>query len=264
MISPAGLLEDADGAIAELGILWLDIDHEVAVDVAEARHDGGRDHVEHHFVGRAGLHAGRSGQDFRADFDDNSVARSALERRIGIASECNRMGAATSGFRQGGYGEGSASAGRYSEDNVFLCGPEAGNSFAAGSGVIFANFGGGDESLWAPCDQEVDAMEIKGGRNFDGIEGGDASAGPGADVDEAPSAAEDGDEEIDGAGNLRKRAGDRTGDGCVFGVDETSDFERGFLIEIASRRVGLLGTELVEGSAYWFQVLSLQGKDQLF
>ena len=69
----------------ELFVFRGDVDHEVAVDVAEARHGGGGDHVENHFVGGAGLHAGGSGEDFGADLGDDGEVGGAFERRVGIA-----------------------------------------------------------------------------------------------------------------------------------------------------------------------------------
>src|ERR1035437_7847226 len=59
VIGCGGLFEDADGALDEFLILGPNVDHEVAIDVAETGHGSGGDHVEHHFVGGARFHAGR-------------------------------------------------------------------------------------------------------------------------------------------------------------------------------------------------------------
>jgi hypothetical protein len=53
------------------------------------------------------------------------------------------VGAAAAGFDDGGDGEGSASAGRYTEYYIVLSGFAAGHFLAAGFGVVFADFGGG-------------------------------------------------------------------------------------------------------------------------
>src|SRR5207253_4771976 len=116
------------------------------------------------------------------------------------------------GFGEGGYGEGGASAGSDAEDYIFLIGLAAGHFVASGLGIVFANFGGGGQGLVASGDDEMDAVGVEGGKDFDGVEGGDASAGTGADVDEASAAAEGGGDLIDGAGDLRQGAGYGEGD----------------------------------------------------
>ena len=57
VVGSSGLFEDANGAIAQFGILWLDVDHQIAIDIAEASHGRGGDHVENHFVCGSGFHA---------------------------------------------------------------------------------------------------------------------------------------------------------------------------------------------------------------
>ncbi len=59
---------------------------------------------------------------------------------------------------------------------------------------------------------------IECGRALDGVEGGDATAGAGADVDEASATAKGGGDEIDGARDLGQDAGYGESDGGVFGV----------------------------------------------
>src|ERR1039458_5231911 len=56
VIGSSRLFQDADRALDEFLVLGPDVDHEVAVDVAEARHGPGRDHIQNHFVGRACFH----------------------------------------------------------------------------------------------------------------------------------------------------------------------------------------------------------------
>jgi hypothetical protein len=61
-----GLGDDAPGTILQLRVYRTHVHHEVAIDVAEADHDGGADHVEDEFCGRSGFQAGRTGQDLGA------------------------------------------------------------------------------------------------------------------------------------------------------------------------------------------------------
>ena len=57
VIRTCGLFHDASRTVHELFVLRPHIYHEISVDVAEARHGSGGDHVEDHLVGRAGFHA---------------------------------------------------------------------------------------------------------------------------------------------------------------------------------------------------------------
>ena len=72
--------EHADAALDQLGILHVHVDHEVVVDVAKAGHGAGGDHVEHHLLGGAGLHAGGTGDDLGTDLDDDGGVGDTGER----------------------------------------------------------------------------------------------------------------------------------------------------------------------------------------
>ncbi len=134
----------------------------------------------------------------------------------------------------------------------FLVGLRRDISWRPSFGVVFADFGGGGEGFGASGDDEVRSrIGVEGGRALDGVEGGDAAAGSGADVDEASAAAESGGDLIDGAGDLGQGAGYGGGDGGVFGVDQVRDFEGGFAVEIVGGLVGLFGAEAAE---FAFQV----------
>ena len=58
LIDSGGGHDDALGAVDELGVGGLEVDHEVAVDGSGFDHDAGGEHVEDEFGGGAGLHAG--------------------------------------------------------------------------------------------------------------------------------------------------------------------------------------------------------------
>ena len=71
LVAGGGGHDDALGAVDELGVGGLDVDHEVAEDGSLADHDGGGDHVEDELGGGAGFHAGAAGEDLGAggEFD---------------------------------------------------------------------------------------------------------------------------------------------------------------------------------------------------
>ena len=103
-------------------------------------------------------------------------------------------------------------------------------------------------ALLSARDDELDQarIEIKGGRTFDGVERGDASAGAGADVDEAAALGERRGNQIDGLRDLREGALDCSGDLGIFTVDDPGDFKRGFAIEIGGGGVCFLGAKAAE------------------
>ena len=172
----------------------------------------------------------------------------ALERRVAIAGEGDGVGAAAAGVFDGGDGEGSASAGGDAEDDVVLAGLALFHFGDGGGGVVFAGFGGVGEGLGASGHDELHGARVgvESGRDFGGVEGAEAAAGSGADVDEASAVADAGGDDVDGAGDLRQGAADGGGDGGVFVVHQAGDFEGGFVVEIVRRRCDLLGEQDAE------------------
>ena len=61
-IALGGFHHDGNLSLNQLGVGRFDVDHQVAVHLAQADHRGGRDHVERHLLARAGLEAGGPGQ----------------------------------------------------------------------------------------------------------------------------------------------------------------------------------------------------------
>src|SRR5882762_344770 len=78
-IGSGDAFENADGALSKLLISREDVDHEVAVDVSQASHGPCGQHIENHFVGRAGFHARGAGENLRTDFGDDGEVRYSLE-----------------------------------------------------------------------------------------------------------------------------------------------------------------------------------------
>ncbi len=135
--------------------------------------------------------------------------------------------------------------------------------------VVFAGFVGSSEGFGASGDKELDGAgtDVECRRTLGGVEGSDASAGAGADVDEASAFAEGGGYEIDGAGDLGKSTRHGESDRGIFGVDEGSDLEGGLAIEIGGVGVRLLGAQAAEILLILFflfflvfQQLSLSGR----
>ena len=256
VIGSGGLFHDSNGALDELFVFGPDVDHEVAVDIAEASHGGGGDHVQNHLVGGAGFHAGRSGENFGADFGDDGEIGGAFERGVSVAGEGDGAGSAAAGVFDGGDGEGGASAAGDAEDDIMFAGL-AFLDFGEGEcGVVFAGFGGGGESFGATGHDVLHGARIgiESGRNLGGVECAEAAAGSGADIDEAAALAESGDDDVNGTGDLREGAADRGGDGRVFLVDEADDFKRRHEVEFSGGGKDLFGGQNAEVRWLAFQV----------
>src|SRR5580658_3601394 len=226
VIGSGGLFDDADGALDELLVLRPDVDHEVAVDVAEARHRSGGDHIQDHLVGCAGFHAGGSGQNFRADFGDDGEMGGALEWRIAVAGEGDGAGSAVAAVLDGGDGERGASAGGDAENNVVLAGFPFFHFRDREFHIVFAGFGGSGERFGASRHDVLHGARIgiEGGLNFGSVESAETAAGSGAHVDEA------------------------------------HDFERGHAIHVSRRWKDLFGGQPAEIGLYfagWGQVVRL-------
>ena len=248
VVRTSGLFEDAGGALDQLLVLSPHVDHEVAIDVAEPGHGAGRDHVEDHLVGGTRLHAGGSGQDFGADLGDDGEMRSALQRGIPVTGESDGVGTAAAGVFDGGNGEGSASAGGDTEDDVVFAGFAFLHFRDGGSGVIFTSFGGFCQGLWTAGHHILHGAGtgVEGGGNLGGVEGAETAAGSGADVDETSTLAKAGGDHVDSAGNLRQGAANCDGGGGVLVVDEADDFERGHAVEVGGGGEDLFGGEDAE------------------
>src|SRR6201981_2960321 len=120
-INIGGVLEDGDSALGKLAVLQTQIDHEVAVDVAETGHGASGNHVQNHLLGGAGFHAAGTGQDFGADVGDDGEMGSTFELGVGIAGEGDGLRATTTGVLDGRNCEGGAPAGGNADDASVLC-----------------------------------------------------------------------------------------------------------------------------------------------
>src|SRR5262249_49353966 len=126
--------------------------------------------------------------------------------------------------------------------------------FAAKDAGVLAGFGGGSEGFFASCNDELDRprVSVKGRRTLGSIQGGNASAGASAHVNEASPPGEGRGDQVDCARDLRENTLDSRRDLGILGVDDLDDFQRRFAVEIGGRRVGFLGCESPEVSRFAF------------
>src|SRR5207253_1933848 len=157
--------------------------------MTETNHDAGGKHIKHHFLCSPGLHAGGAGNHLRANLGDDCEICSLFEWRITIASDGNGMCSMAARIGQGSDREWSTSACRDSDHNItgtrFFLGYCALPELAR----VFVGFESHAECLQAARHHELhgSGVDIKCWRTFDRVQRGDAPAGAGSHVDEAPT-----------------------------------------------------------------------------
>src|SRR5258708_742879 len=226
-VDVADLHEDADAALNELRVLHVHVDHEVVVDIAETGHGAGGDHVEDHLLGACGLHAGGAGDDLGADLADDGGVGNIRERRVVIAGDGGSFGSAGAGVFDGSDDIGRAPAGGDADNDVFSRRTTACDVALADLGRVLVDVRCGGEGLGAAGHNVLDLRGC-GGVSWWAlrrVEGGDAAAGTGTDVDQPAAVTERTGDGIDDDGDL----GQRFFDGCrylgVFVVNDACDFE---------------------------------------
>jgi hypothetical protein len=140
------------------------------------------------------------------------------------------------------------SAGGDAYDNIFFGRLLLRDFFAAQFAGVFVGFHGCPERLWPAGDDELDhtRVHVKGGRTFDGVESGDASAGASAYVEEAPAFGERRGDQLDGLRNLPESSLHGGRNLGIFSIDDAGDFRGRLAIEIYRSGVCFLGTEASE------------------
>ena len=155
LVDSCGGHDDALGAVDELGVGGLDVDHEVAVDGSGFDHDSGGEHVEDELGCGAGFHAGAAGDDFRAGERGDGDVGECGHRGVGDAGEGDGEGAECFGVGEGSEDVRGAAAGGDAYECVLAgeaCGGEIGCALFGGVFGLLAGFaeGGvsaGDEAL---------------------------------------------------------------------------------------------------------------------
>src|SRR5580700_8321159 len=224
----AGAHQDANSTLDELGVVHVHVHHQVFVHIAQAGHGTGGDHVGDHLLGGGGLHAGGTGDDFGPDFGDDGGFDGSGERGARIAGDAGRFCAEGARVRDSGDDVGGASAGGEADDDVFAAGTAAGDIALAQLFRIFVDFDGRCEGFGSTSHDVLHGLGAGGevGGNFAGVESGEASAGAGADVDEAAAFAESMRHAVDDLGDLRDGFLHRGCDFLIFLINDAGDFHR--------------------------------------
>ena len=84
------ILKHAGTSVDELVVGELHVHHAVALHSPQANHEGGGNHVEHHLLGRAALHATGAGDKLGAYDGLDGMLGSLSQRGVGIAGDATR------------------------------------------------------------------------------------------------------------------------------------------------------------------------------
>ena len=243
MVDVRRFFENTDAALNQLCVLGMQIDHQVAIHVAETSHCSRGQHVENHLLRRAGLHASRASNYFRPDFSNDVDVGGFSEWRFLVARDGNGSRPASPRILDSGYRKRGASAGGDADDNIFLGRLLRCNCIAPHFLGIFVGFNGRGQRLGAPCDDELHhaRRNVKGRWTFCRVKRSDASTAAGAHIDHPPAARECRGDKVDRLCNPRKRLSHCVSDLGVLLVDNPRNFKRRHLIEISGCGIRCLG-----------------------
>ncbi len=200
------------------------------------------------FCADAGLHAGGAGDHFGADLGDDRDVGDLGKGRALIAGDGGGVGSAGSGVGGGGDNIGRAAGSGEADDDVFAGGAAAGDIALAQFFGVFVDFNGGGEGFGAAGH---DVLHLPGsggvgGGALGGVEGGDAAAGTGADIDEPAAVAQAARNVVDDLCNFGKGFLDSTGNLGVFVIDDAGYLQRRFGVKALGSFVLALGGQVLE------------------
>ena len=171
--------EHAGGTGAELFVGSVEVDHEVALNLAKADHGAAGDEVKGELGGGAGLEAGGAGDEFgpggEIDFD---ISGGPLAMARGIAGQKDRSGAEITSLFQGAVDEGGVAGGGDAANNILIVHTAIGDGDGTGRGAVFGAFDGAVEGLMAAGDDSLNEIGggAEGGWDLAGIENSQAAA----------------------------------------------------------------------------------------
>jgi hypothetical protein len=134
--------DDPAGAVPQLVVGGLHVDHEVAVGLAGADHHSGRQRVEHRLLRRPGLEPRRPGEGLGAGGDLDRVRHRGAEQRRAVAGHADGERAGASGGLDGSQGVGGPAAGADRDQRVVGAQRQGRHLVLAGLLVVLGPFGG--------------------------------------------------------------------------------------------------------------------------
>jgi len=243
--------ENPLGPISKLTICFGEVDHEVLVGMTEAHHRSGREHIEDHLLGGAGLESGGTREDFGANVGSDGDVGGAGERRSTIGGDGNGESALAFRVSDSGKDIRSSATRSESDDGVVSGQVKPFDIAASAGGAVFGTFDRLRDGF-LPAGDQAD-HEIRGDAKrrgaFGRVENAETSTGAGANVDEAATGLHACNDAIDGVGDGLEFAGDSGSNPLILAAHKRNDFARRHVIEVFGRLITLFGATLVLGAA---------------
>ncbi len=235
--------QDAQASGDEFFIGGLQVDHEVAIGLAEAHHASRRQHVEHHLGRRAGFHARRTCQYFGADDDRDRKIGMPADRRVAIAGQCDcrrplraRMIERTDDvWRTAAGGNTNDDVARREFDRVEVVGTLPGRVFGAFDGRRQRRFATRDE----PDHQARIGIERR--RALGRIQNPEPTRSACTHVDQAAARAEFRRDQVDRRGDGIRLQRDRRRYFFILAIDQPDEVDRSQAVQVFRRRIPGLG-----------------------
>ena len=99
VIHAGGFADDALAPLHQLLVGGFHVHHQVAVDLAQLDHCAGGEHIQHHFLSGAALHASRAGDDLRPRLWGDADIRGRIDGGAGAAGPALEGGVVSTGMR---------------------------------------------------------------------------------------------------------------------------------------------------------------------
>lgn len=240
--------DDAAGTVDELVVRGAEIDHQVAVGLAETDHCAGGEHVEHHFRRCARFETRRTAHHFGADDGVDRHVGDDRKVRIAIATEANRSRAHLLRILQSADDVRRPAAAGDADNDVAmgkLCGLQIGH---CGFRMILGSFDSACEGGRPAGDDAEDQFRrrVECGRTFRRVEHAEPSRSSRADVDEPSAVLQRVGDYVDGPGDCVRLEADGCGDAGVFIVHERDYFARRKRVDPFGSGIASFGGEVFE------------------
>jgi hypothetical protein len=245
----AHLHHDPLGAIGELGVGRAQVDHQVAVALADADHRTGGDHVEHLLGGGPRLQARRSGEHLGAD-DGHDAQVGDLSHRLRRRRAGDQPRRGPEGPRAGERGahEGRRPGSRDADHDVAR-GDAVRVHRGSASALVVLRALDRRPQRGVPAGDDADHLRgigAEGGRALAGVEDPEPPRGAGADVEQPVAVAQRVLDERDRLRDRRALRRHRIGDRPVFGADEVDDLVRRREVDVDGPGVATFGDAGIE------------------
>ena len=244
------LADDAHCPVAQLGVAGVEVDHQVADDVAALGHRQRGDHVQDQLGGGAALEPGGAGQQLGAKvrLDDDARPVVAWDFQRWVEAEQRGFRAAPVGLPDAAPHERRPAAGGDADEHVLFSDTSKTHRLGTGVGVVLGALDRAVQRRLATGDDALHLLRVdaKGGRAFAGVEHAQAAARASTAVEKPPPVLERITHPADHAHDFVFLAGDGGGELAVLIEKQVDGLAKRHAVELHRARVSLLGRRLAK------------------